>query len=81
MASRSRLAFFREPSRRDVVSSEGPGRLESFRKNEFFDRQASEGGESFNLAMLLRFNLNGESVHTPKVANTPKVVNRRLSTL
>jgi len=31
--------------------------------------------------MLLRFNLNGESVHTPKIVNTPKVVNWRLSTL
>jgi hypothetical protein len=49
---------------------------ERFRENEFFDRHASEGGEGFDLPMLLRFNLNGESVHTPKFVKIPKVVNR-----
>jgi hypothetical protein len=49
---------------------------ERFRENEFFDRHASEGGEGFDLPMLLRFDFDRESVHTPKIVKIPKVVNR-----
>jgi hypothetical protein len=42
---------------------------ERFRENEFFDRHASEGGEGFDLPMLLRFDFDGKSVHTSKIVN------------
>jgi hypothetical protein len=49
---------------------------ERFGGNELFDRHLSEGGEGFDLPMLLRLDFDGESVHTPQIVKIPTVGNR-----
>lgn len=38
-------------------------------ENEFLDRHAGKSRQSLDLAMLLRFDFNSESIHTMKIVN------------